>query len=410
MKKANLKNFALMGAVCAALVLSSTSCKDDDESPVIYYSVSVEDLLPSFPSAVTVESGSLTFKEINTATEIVEHLPLAGELKIPAGTYNVEGSMTVTYSDGGVMAERSLRAVASQIVVSADRSFALDWFFYRPGNTFVFGEIFLPGTLNATGKSGLYDSYFTIFNNTDEVLYADGLAICESKILNSTNYEITSSANLVENNFTAQTVYVIPGNGTDVPVQPGQSIKIVDQAIDWGEQVDGALNHLDADFEWYDEVTTGSVRDTDNPDVPNMDKWYSYSKTIWLPSQQCNRSYALVRFPEGMTPERFVEEQSCVYTYLGATGKEMSSDSNKLIKNEWIIDGVNLCPTEVWKRNTLAASIDMSYAAISAKNQDPAKFGKKFVRKVAGKSPEGNVILQDTNDSANDFEIASTKH
>ena len=405
----NFKKWTLIGAVVTGLAFSSTSCKDDSDDPVRYHDVTVEDILPAMPSAVTVKSGSLTFTELNTGSVITEEVPLADILSVPAGTYNIEGAMTVEYSENGAVMERSLRTVATQVVVSDDTAISLDWFFYNADNTLVFGEIFLTGTLNATGKTGLYDSYFTIYNNTDEVQYADGLAICESKMLNSTNYEITSSGNLIDNNFTAQTVYVIPGNGHDVPVEPGQSIKIVDQAIDWSEQVAGALNHTDADFEWYDEVTTGSVRDTDNPAVKNLDKWYSYSRTIWLPSQQCNRSYALVRFPDGMTPERFVEEQSCVYTYLGATGKEMSSETNKLIKNEWIIDGVNTCPVEVWKRNSLTASIDMSYTAISDKNSDPNMFGRKFVRKTAGTSVAGNIILQDTNDSANDFDIVSVR-
>lgn len=409
MGKFKFKRWTLLGAVLTIFAFSATSCKEDDDNPVTYYTVTVEDKLPTMPSAVAVKTGSLTFKELNTGDVLTEEMPFAEALNVPAGTYNIEGAMTVGYRDNGVDVERSLRAVATQVVVSDDTTISLDWFFYNADNTLVFGEIFLTGTLNATGKAGLYDSYFTIYNNTDEVQYADGLAICESKMMNSANFEITSSENFIDNNFTAQTVYVIPGNGQDVPVQPGQSIKIVDQAIDWSEQVAGALNHTDADFEWYDEVTTGSIRDTDNPAVKNLDKWYSYSRTIWLPSQQCNRSYALVRFPDGMSSDRFVEEQSCVYTYIGATGKEMSSDTNKLIKNEWIIDGVNMCPTEVWKRNSLTASIDMSYTAISDKNSDPNKFGKKFVRKTAGTSLAGNTILQDTNDSANDFEIVTVR-
>ena len=407
MKKVNLKNWVLLSAACTMFAVSAVSCDDDDS--VTYYDVTVNDALPSLPSAATLQSGTLTFTELNTGNIVTIDLPATGQLNIPAGTYNIEGNMTVKYVDNGVDVEKTLRTVASQVVVSANSTLSLDWFFYNPDNTLVFGEIYLAGTLNATGKSGLYDSYFTIYNNTDEVLYADGLAICESKLLNSQDLEITSVDNFIANNFTAQTVYVIPGTGRDVPVQPGQSIKIVDQAIDWNQQVEGALNHTDADFEWYDEVTTGSVRDTDNPDVKNLDKWYSYSKTIWLPSQQCNRSDALVRFPEGMTAERFVDEQSCTYTWLTAAGKEMSNDTQKLIKYEWIIDGVNLCPTEVWKRNALSATVDMSYKAISDKNQDPNKFGKKFARKVSGTSPAGNVILQDTDDSANDFEVVSAK-
>ncbi len=410
MKKANLKNWMILGAVCGTLAFSATSCKDDDDS-ITYYDVTVSDVRPSeVPSNATVQSGQLTFTELNTKDVIVKELPLVGDLNVPAGTYNVEGTMTVTYSEDGTNVERTLRTVANNVVISANSSLSLNWFFYNPENTFIFSEIYITGSPKPTSTStGLYDSFFIIYNNTDEVLYADGLAICESQLLNSQNFEITSSDNFIENNFTACTVYVIPGNGTDVPVQPGQSIKIADQAIDWNSEVAGAMDNTDADFEWYDEVTSGTVRDTDNPDVPNLDKWYTYSKSLWIPNQQCNKSYALVRFPDGMTAERFVDEQASTYTYIGATGKEMSNSNNKLIKYEWILDGVNLCPTEVWQRNSLSATVDMSYKAISDKNSDSNRFGKKFKRKTAGTSPAGNVILQDTNDSANDFEVVSAK-
>ena len=201
---------------------------------------------------------------------------------------------------------------------------------------------------------------------------------------------------------------MIPGNGTDVPIEPGESIKIVDQAINWGEQVTGALNHTDADFEWYDEVTVGSVRDTDNPSVDNLDKWFSYSATVWLPSQQCNRSYALVRFPAGMTAEKYLADYIGDYTYIAAaTGKEMTAGKCYRIPFDWILDGVNLCPTEAFTVSALDSSIDMSYSAVSDKNNDKNRYGKAFVRRISGTSPVGNAILMDTNDSANDFEVKS---
>ena len=207
-----------------------------------------------------------------------------------------------------------------------------------------------------------------------------------------------------------QTVYVIPGSGRDVAVSPGESIKIADQAIDWSAQVGGALDHTDADFEWYDEVTTGTIRDTDNPAVPNLDKWFSYSKTVWLPSNQCNRSYALVRFPEGMTAEKFLSERNGEYQYVNAaTGKTLNGTNAYLIDYAWIIDGVNLCTTEDFTETALSARIDAGYAAISDKKADKKRFGRKLVRKRAGVSAVGNTVLMDTDNSASDFEVVSVK-
>lgn len=389
-----------------AMSVSLTSCNDDDVK--IYEVTTVETNPSELPENAVMKSGSLTFTEINTGVVTRLDLPLKADMQLTAGTYNIEGEKTMAYTtESGQTVEKQLRAVAQQTVIGeTSKSLTLSWFFFNSESSLVFSEVYFTGTLNAKGTGGLYDTYLKIYNNTDETIYADGLAIVESKLLNSSTDRILTPANDPEANFTVQTVYVIPGSGRDVPVEPGKSIKIADQAIDWNAQVAGALDHTDADFEWYDESSSSSVKDTDNPSVPNLDKWYSYSPTIWIPSNQCNRSYALVRFPEGMTVEKFLSEQSGNYKYINAaTGNEMTGTKCYLVKNEWIIDGINLCPTEKWVKGTLSTSVDMSYAAISAKNADKNRFGKKFVRKVSGKSAAGNVILMDTDDSASDFEV-----
>lgn len=394
----------------ACLALAAAAC-DNNGDIVATYEIEASSTYPEGIATEAIKSGSIVFDELNTGQQYKFAFPMAEGNRLPAGTYDITGEIVAEVAVGDAYAEKHLRVAANQQVISAISStISLNWFFFNPKNTFVFGEIYFTGSLNATGTNGLYDSYFTIYNNTDELLYADGLAIVESKLLNSSSDKILTEANQPKANFTVQTVYVIPGNGKSVPVAPGESIKIVDQAIDWNEQVPGALNHTDADFEWYDESSSAKVVDTDNPSVPNLDKWYSYSPTIWIPSNQCNRSYALVRFPESMTAEQFLAEQAGDYTYVNAaTGKELNGTKCYLIKYEWIVDGVNLCPTETWTQGALSAEADIRFAAISDKNADKGRFGKKFRRKESGRSVLGNVILQDTNDSSADFEVVSAK-
>lgn len=408
--KKNFIKTLIVPVVCAGLSVVSVSCSDDDGDVVQTYPVVFTETIPEgVPAGYTVKSGSVTYSELNTGKVYNFTLPLQSGASVPAGTYDIDATMTVNYP--GEEADHTLRAVASQQVVSGQsQAITLAWFHYNPANTLVFGEIYFAGSPNAAGTNGLYDTYFTIYNNTDEIQYADGIAIVESKFFNTSTDRILTAENMRDANFTVQTVYVVPGSGRDVAVNPGQSIKIVDQAIDWNAVVNGALDHRDADFEWYDEVTTGTVRDTDNPDVPNLDKWFSYSKTIWIPSNQCNRSYALVRFPEGMTVDRFLAEQKGDYQYINAaTGKTLNGTNAYLVKHEWIIDGVNLCTTEGFTEAALAASVDAGYAAISDKKTDKNRFGRRFVRKTSGVSALGNTVLMDTNDSARDFDVVSAK-
>ena len=173
--------------------------------------------------------------------------------------------------------------------------------------------------------------------------------------------------------------------------------------------MNGGQDYRGADFEWYDEVTIGTVRDTDNPAVPNLDKWYSYSATIWILSQQANRSYAIARIPEGVTAESFLNDYQCSYTYYFTfSEKYITRDNQYYIPLDWIIDGVNLCPASTQEFLCLPPAIDISYKSI---NDDPQSASDRayrmFVRREAGKSPEGNIILQDTDDSAKDFKIVN---
>lgn len=397
--KTTLKNLF----VASVVALGFTACSDDDE-PKLYDIVSTADV----PSGYTIQSQTINFTELNSQT--VTTVSSLVDLELPAGTYNIDGTATATAVENGQTVEKNLRTVAQNVEISENTpSINLKWFFYNPDNSLVLSEIYVSGSLNATGKSTIYDTYFRIYNNTDEVIYADGIALVESQMKNTgNNQEIKTPEALPENNFTIQTVYVIPGNGTEHPIQPGQSIKIADQAIDWTETITPALNHTDADFEWFDLVTTGKIRDTDNQAVENLDKWFSYSLTIWIPNSQCITSFALVRFPAGMTAEKLIAEYPGEYEYINTkTNTEMTQKNCLRIPNDWVIDGVNLCSSSTYLRSALASSIDMSYASIAEDNAVANRAGKKFVRKVAGTSPAGNTILMDTNDSANDFSIVS---
>lgn len=392
-----------------AVALSFTSCIDNEDSGAAYCPVTVINTLPeAVGTDAEIVSGRVKFTELNTGTSTTVALPQYSQYLLPAGVYDVEATATVQYADAASdNITRSIRATASSVVVNTTVDVPLSWYLYNPENTLVFGEIFFCGSLNATGTNGLRDSYFTIYNNTDQVLYADGLGIAESAFVNArTNaFEILTEANNRQVNFTAGTVWVIPGSGTDVPIQPGESIKIVDQAIDWGAQVSGALNHTDANFEWYDD----NYQDTDNPSVSNLDKWYCYSLSIWIVSNQCNRSYALIRFPEGMTKEEYLADYYGKYDYIHTIGTHMTNEKAYLVPNDWIIDGVNLSNREAWVYGALGDAIDCSYAAISDKNKDPERFGKKFRRKTATIDADGRVVLQDTDDSAADFQLCAVK-
>lgn len=381
-----------------------TGCIDEardaagDALPVSFLSQWPDDLDPA-----TITSARLTFTELNSGAVSTVDLTSSAKGTLPLGIYDFNGTATVTIHDAATDSDvtKTLRVSGNSVTVTGASSLPLAWFYSNPGGTLVFSEIYATGSPNATATGGLRDTYLTIYNNTDHVVYADGVGIVESSFTNSkTNtVEVLTPANDRQVNFTASTVWVIPGSGTDYPLQPGESLKIVDQAIDWSAQVPGALNHTDADFEWYDD----NAQDTDNPSVPNLEKWYCYSNTIWLISNQCNRSYALVRFPAGTTSQQYLTDYYGAYQYKSTLGNIMYNDKAYLVPNAWILDGVNLGNDETYVYGALGNGVDISFASISDINKDPNRFGMVFRRKKAATLPNGAPLLQDTNDSRADF-------
>ena len=393
----------------ALLAFTAVSCIDNSDSGSAYYAVTIDNILPDAAgSDVELKSGRIKYTELNTGETTTMALPQYDPFRLPAGLYDVEATMNIAYANAdGLTVEKSLRALASSVTVNTDTGMTLKWFFYNPSNSLVFSEMYITGSPNAKGTGGLRDSYFAIYNNTDEVIYADGIAIVESTLINAKGsaYEVLTEANNRQVNFTVGAIWVIPGNGTEHPIEPGKSLKIVDQAVDWSSQVAGALDLTDADFEWWDD----DAQDTDNPSVPNLEKWYCYSSTIWIPSNQANRSYAIVRFPEGTTAQAYLAEYHSPYEYINSLGSHMVNNNAYIIPNDWILDGVNLSNKEDWVYGSIGDAVDMSFASISDKTKDPERFGKKFQRRVAETTPGGRVILMDTDDSASDFVLVPAK-
>ena len=71
---------------------------------------------------------------------------------------------------------------------------------------------------------------------------------------------------------------------------------------------------------------------------------------------------------------------------------------------------MNLSPASSQEFLCLPPSIDISYKSINDDPQSAAdRAYRMFVRREAGKSADGNIILQDTDDSAKDFKIVNIK-
>ena len=292
-------------------------------------------------------------------------------------------------------------------IIGSNAELTLDLFLSEKiNNDFVIAEIFFTGTLTPEGKQYLGDSYFRIYNNSDQVLYADGLVIAESKFLTTAKRDYTPD--IMSDAVAVDAIYRIPGSGTDYPVEPGKSILICDNAIDHRNANVNSFDLRTANFEWYDESTNPSVADIDNPAVANLEKIYCYTLTIWVPHNRGFNSYVLGRL--GIDKETYLTDYTYFYDYNLVTNAgtfPMTGDAYKF-PNEWVIDAVNLSIEAKFEWLLTHPSLDMGWSYCGKIDSDKTRYGKSVRRKVLSITDDGRKILKDTNNSSVDFDAEQT--
>ncbi len=280
------------------------------------------------------------------------------------------------------------------------------WRNVEPGELLI-EEVFFTGALiesTNTSDTSEGDQYFKLTNNADHTVYADGVLL----VLGFHNSNAaTTGANYTYPELTDEipvgTVYAIPGKGTDVPVEPGQSIVIAMAAENFAKDNPNGVDLSGADFELYDE--NDFFPDTDNPDVANMNCWFKSSFTITGLHNRGMESYAIAIAPNSVTAESFMEnykwEGKRVMDWNGFHFENDIRDGYK-IPNAWVLDGINCGVAEQLIRLAFNASVDAGWTGVSETQDDATRYGKTVIRKAK----DGK--LADTNNSTNDFEVRTT--
>ena len=372
--------------------------------------------------ALNIKKQMLVFTNISTGANI--NIPVGEDYNLPEGIYNCSYKADVTYettSEGAVSEPGSgqagdehqqqpetvthdgkLSGKLESVKINGNEklNFTIETFLFTDNDDFIIEEIFFTGTLRASGSQYYGDSYIKIYNNTDHVLYADGLALTESRFKSTQYFDYTPD--IRKDTFSVWAIYVIPGSGQEHPVQPGKSLILCDTGIDHRNANPNSFNLSKAGFEWYDNSTNPSHMDIDSPTVPNLDKWYCYTLSFWVLHNRGFCSYALARIP--IDKETYLRDYYYTYKYtmyLPAGTFPMQQSAYK-IPNSWIVDGVN-CSVEaarVW--DILPANVDAGWTHCGTTDNDKTRYFKSVRRKVAG-FEDGRCILQDTNNSSDDF-------
>jgi hypothetical protein len=394
MKKTN--SYLLL--MLSILVIGIQACKKTvSEVPTVDYTVTVS--YPDSYAQSKAANAKVTLTNSTTNNKLSMNTNADGVAtfaQLLPGNYQVSVERTLNASEAatltGIETEAFLNASATNQLITVNGNLDLKLSGSAVGGL-VFKQIYYSGSRTPANGIYLTDQFYEIYNNSTEVMYADSLYLGESG-----GSAKTSSTTAVfgfdksAGNVYLVNVWMIPGSGKSYPIQPGKSIIISSNAINHKSDPAGNANSVDlgagiSDFEGYVASTN---RDTDNPDVPNMELvQYGLSTFTWNTPV--------------FGPSMVIFKSKNVASYRQLT--EPGSTSSRLymeVPGSVIIDAVEA------NANATAATHKRFPSALDAGFQycSGTYVREAIVRKVRT-TVNGRRVLQDTNNSTDDFTVTS---
>ena len=381
------------------------SCSKDDE--VLNAPLRIYLQLPMNLDNATLEQAEATLTNIETmAVYSINDFKSDGNsyvatVVVPEGRYNVTASGNINYSIGASMTATTMKAEALGVEVTgrgpASSMVTLLFNNYNAEAGMVIEEIFFTSSVfSGTQRPYTDDQYLILTNNSDHLIYADSLAIVESKFQSDMQWELTPD--LMKDAITVSWLYLIPGNGSSVPVEAGESIIIALNAKNHTIVNSNSIDLSGAQFEFYDVSPNTEFFDEDNPGATNLIKWYSDLWSYTMLNNKGSKSYGIVRMHSDY--DMFIESNYSKYTYVvnAAWGTYESSGDGYFIPNSWVIDWVNLAIKNEWAWNVASPLLDSGWTYCAETSSDKSRYGTSVIRKR-----DSNGRLVDTNNSTTDF-------
>ncbi|MGD8782388.1 MAG: DUF4876 domain-containing protein [Ignavibacteria bacterium] len=139
-------------------------------------------------------------------------------------------------------------------------------------STLVISEIYACGPPEA----GLYfhDKYVEIYNQSDKVIYLDGMLIALAYYAAYTGENYANDPDYIH----SENIWKFPGKGTDYPIEPGQFVVCAEDGMDHRINAPNSVDLSNVGFEFY----KSDAPDVDYKDVPNMQRVYQNYGYDWL--------------------------------------------------------------------------------------------------------------------------------
>ena len=309
------------------------------------------------------------------------------------GRYTVTATASVT--DGGV--EYLYTGTLSNVNVLEDGMTLTVPVSAAKNSQLVIKEMYYGFSKNASGANYIHDQFIEIYNTSDRIVYVDGLCIGNLMPELATGQASYDWGVDVQEYCLFAKVLKVPGNvgDTNYPLEPGESVLLCKWAKNHMNEEGNPLSPVDlsgGEFEYY--YPTGPQQDEAaiNLELPYNRTESAY--TQWTTSMN-GWAYAIF-FPEDGDFDKSNQLQEAnngaIFSYP--------------VPVDRILDAVECVRDETQVANKRVPNVlDSGSIWLTDENGEPATgLGRSLVRKVSSTLEDGRVILQDTNNSTNDFE------
>ena len=406
MSKIQRKHLIYLSITICYLSLGAalSSCVDfDDTTPPVTATVQLVrpdafvNMTDMSGLTVTLQSDDATVTATSDAAGCVVIADLA------PGTYNVSVSATVTHSQyeqytgqtvGGAI-DFIMTGTLNQQALAKDNTLSLPLMVY-PKETLIIGKVYSSNSKIAGGTYSI-GKYIELYNNSEDSVDAAGLYIGLLETESTIAYPVYPYSDAITpDTLHMKQVFRIPA-GKPVMVAPGATLLLVNSATDHSSQNEYERDLRGADFEAKDE----NKKIPNNNDVPALELLYSTYASISCMNlgQGGPGSVVLFRTDEDVT------SWPTVYAY----GKTKGNRFLRVPKNT-VIDGVDVVKNKAQtgpdiNSKRLFEEIDAAYTFV---NSTAGTTGERLVRKTLSVTADGRKVLQDTNNSLNDFVCTDT--
>ena len=387
------------------IVLLATSCMDMTGYDPYQGNLHVLTVVAQWPEGEFAREGaSVRVEDINTGSRYVSLTDASGvvSFSLPDGLYRV--------SFNGKDAGEVFNGAADKVVISGrDMTLNLKISVSKSG-TIVIKEIYCGGCKKLPQEGNYqYDQYFILHNNDYQVRYLDGLCFGTLSPYNSTGSSpwvskdpVTGDSVYPEFLPIIQAVWQFPGDGDDFPLQPGEdAVVCIKGAVDHAAQYPLSVNlNKPGYFVCYNNTYFPNTTSHPAPgDQISVDRYLNvvvktgkanaYTLSISSPTLVVFRA-------EGVAVEDYVRRIDTIIPVPGST-----VDNVVKIPYEWVVDAVEVFDgTSSINSKRLAPSLDAGYVV-----QTDTFLGRSLMRNTDedASAAAGYEVLQDTNNSLNDF-------